>query len=1646
MKKLMRNNMKNRLLLLAFGMLFAALPDIYAQFAIGLTGMPPTCHGFTNGSVTATVFGGQAPFTYLWDNGQQGATNLGLGAGTVSVTITDASGFQVSDSFTLSEPNPLEVSLLIDDVLCHGFNDGVIKAPVTGGVSPYTFNWNPAQGNQQILTNLPPGVYELTVTDANNCSAIAWGAVNEPDPLDVELISVTPSCGGGNTGSATVQASGGVPPYKYVWSDPMNQMGPTATGLEPGQYYVCTFDANNCQYDIFVTIPDGDGLDIDLILTKAECVGVDNGIATVLVNPPVGNYMYVWNIAPNANTNQITGIAAGTFIEVTVTDLNTGCQAVANGVMGTHNQIKVAVTDTDIQCAGDQTGSASAIASLGTAPYQYVWTFPDGSTVNGPDISGLSAGAYQVVATDDRGCTAVGVADINVLSDLNAAYELTLIACEPDSITAQFTDLSSDGASTIVSWQWTIVWPDNNLLINQQQVAPVVFAPFDTGYVVLVVTSAAGCVDTAQGPFMIPDKPDIQLSVPPVAINCDGGPVEIEVIGSSGYTYVWTPADFLTFVNGNPQQVVADPPLTTQYTVTASLNGCINAQTVTVVKKDPLELSLGANQLITCEQEPTLTATVNQSANIIWTNATGDVLGNNASLTVIATTDPVTYYVQATDNFDCAVSDSVSVTGLGVDVEFNLAPPSFICTGDVLTIEAVNLDPGDTLTYAWTSVPALLNITPTDQNSAAISGPAGNYVISVTVRNQHDCEETLSVPLNIQDALNLADVIQIDTCEGLLVSFSVGGGVTGTWDFGDSTTSNQPNVTHTYASPGIYNVQFIPDATDCIAPYADAIQVLEESAIQVSLDPNNGLDCNNGEVQVVVLGSPTLTYVWTPVDDLTFVGGDPQNVIANPSETRTYTLTALLGACEKSFPFTVTRITPLELELDAGQGLVCGDQAALNLQINANADVIWTIGANTVGTGLNITLPAGMTPQLVTATATDQFGCETQASITVQSLAVDVEVTGSGSLQLCANESGMIGITNLDPNDVLTYAWSANGPLTITPADGPSVSISGPQGAYVASVIVNNQFNCPDTLQFPVSVQENIVLADLVSLDLCKGLEVTFSNNSGVTGVWDFGDGSPTSTQPSPTHTYGAVGTYTPTFTPDPGQCADLYQQEITVNDEPLAANFNFDYVNCKLEAIVSFNNTSQAGAGMTTVSWKFSNDTTSTDLNPIIRFAEAGVYTVKLVVTDINGCMDSLTADIPIELINLQLPDDLRICPGENVALNPSATADYVFEWTATPADPTLNPTLPNPVVSPATPTTYVATVSNENCIVSDTISVVLSEAAVATFPADHVLCQSGVVQLSVSSPNANLFEWSQNPGFDPVFSNETEISVNTPSPGDAATYYVRVVTPDGCEAQDSATVRLGPAEIGAQGLDRKVCLGEATTLEVLNLQPGDVLDYTWTPALPNTSSPSVAPTTNTTYTVVATNQYGCSDTLSFFVGVAAATVSATANPVVVFSGELSELNASAGGGTNYIYTWTPSATLNLTDVPNPEARPEETTIYTVSIVTEDGCVASDTVLVTVRNRPCLEPYIFIPTAFTPNGDGFNDIFRVRGDEITEIHLIIWNRWGEIIFETKELGEGWDGSYQGRSLTPDAYAYYVRLLCEGGEELIRKGNVTLLK
>jgi len=265
--------------------------------------------------------------------------------------------------------------------------------------------------------------------------------------------------------------------------------------------------------------------------------------------------------------------------------------------------------------------------------------------------------------------------------------------------------------------------------------------------------------------------------------------------------------------------------------------------------------------------------------------------------------------------------------------------------------------------------------------------------------------------------------------------------------------------------------------------------------------------------------------------------------------------------------------------------------------------------------------------------------------------------------------------------------------------------------------------------------------------------------------------------------------------------------------------------------------------------------------------------------------------------------------------------------------------------------------------------------------------------------------------------------------------TYYVLIEDENGCEVTESFTAGVYPVEFDF-GPTSEIC--EGTEVDDFNLPDGLTVDWG------GDDPTGMLIFEEDFFLGTITNGAGCTlvDTFSVAPIIATEGLEIGAEPDTILLGSSSDLFVTQDD--RYTYEWDNSENLDDSEVSNPVATPDETTNYTVTVTDERECTGTLDVEIVVENN--CEPFLYFPNAFTPDGDDLNDILYVEGLSLDEVFFAIYNRWGEKVYESNDISEGWDGTYQGEQVCSDVYGYYLRVRCTDGNEIFRKGNVSVLR
>jgi hypothetical protein len=438
----------------------------------------------------------------------------------ITATIEDDCGRISFNSQAVVVQCNIQVTSVVTNPCFGSNNTGVIDMTITNGSGPFIWSWTRTEGGSgngtgTSITGLNVGTYSVTVT-ANNGTGCPYTFNTTLTHSPQIIINATPvqvTCNGAATGGINVSVSGGTPGYTYSWND-----GPTTqnrSGLAAGSYTLTVTDSKGCQAVQNIEITQPNTISINADITNSDCLNANNGQISLTVNGGTPGYTFLWNDG-NSNQNR-TGLAPGTY-SLTVTDAN-NCTATLSNLVITEPATAIAIneTHTNLLCNGDANGTIELTVSGGTPGYNYAWTKTGNPIFNADtkDLSGLTAGTYNVTVTDANGCQALLSVTITQPTAIAISYETTKPTCPPD---ADFNGFDGEIVLTVTegTGPYTFAWTASGTgvvppaLQNNQNLITL-----PAGGYTVVVTDANGCEATAT----ITLTPQNQNPASPPSIN-----------------------------------------------------------------------------------------------------------------------------------------------------------------------------------------------------------------------------------------------------------------------------------------------------------------------------------------------------------------------------------------------------------------------------------------------------------------------------------------------------------------------------------------------------------------------------------------------------------------------------------------------------------------------------------------------------------------------------------------------------------------------------------------------------------------------------------------------------------------------------------------------------------------------------------------------------------------------------------------------------------------------------------------------------------------------------------------------------------------------------------------------------------------------
>ena len=1568
--------------------------------------------------------------TYTWtvvDNPNvEGESNQGTGQNSISQTLTNTSTtvqtvtYNVTPTSTNSNSQnscqgtstfkvivrvkPLIIDKVISNATCPGATDGSISITPSGNTGPYTYLWTAANGgeipanmqNAANLTGIKKGSYTVKVTDSNGCEKSETFVITEPAQLVVSEVLANRRnilCFGEATGNITVEGTGGTKQYTFnltgtdytgtavsLTSGPTNNNSFSFATLKKGQYFVTLTDLNNCQSStsvISLTQPAS-----QLALTQSQvnntCFG--GNTASISITPSGGTapYTYAWT-GPNgftSTTEDLQNLVAGTY-QVTVRDAN-NCTALVGPQITITEPTQLALTQSQVNnvCFGGSIGSINISASGGTAPYTYAWTGPNGFTSTNEDLQNLVAGIYQVTVTDANSCTALVGPQITITQPTQLALSQSQVNNVCFGGNTGSISITPSGGTAPYTFAWT---GPNGFTSTNEDLQNLVAGTYQ-----VTVTDANSCAALVGPQITITQPAQLALTQSQVNNTCFGGSIGSINISASGgtapYTYAWTGPNGFTSTNEDLQNLVAG---TYQVTV-RDANSCAPLVGPQITITEPV-------------QPPQLVLSQSQVNNVCFGGSIG----------------------------------SISITPSGGTAPY---------------------------TYAWTGPNGF-----TSRNKDIQNLVAGTY--QVTVRDANACTTLVGPQVTItqptQLALTQGQVNNI--CFGGSIgsiNISASGGTapyTFAWTGPNGFTSTNEDLQNLAA--GTYQVT-VRDANACTALVGPQITITQPSQLALTQSQVNNV-CfggNTGSISITPTGGTApYTYLWTATNG----GVIPTNLQTAASLTGikkgSYTVKVTdSNGCEKSESFIITEPTQLVLNEVAAsrKNILCYGEATGNISVEGiggtkqytysltgtdytGAAVSLTSGPTNLNLFSFATLKAGQ----YVLTLTDLNGCQKSvAPITLTQPLAPLQIIN----EVVSNYNGLniacFGDTNASISLQVSggtapyrYSWTGPNGFTSTSPDLSNLAV----GTY--NLIITDAVNCTLAKTYEMRGPDAIAIAatisDYIGFQIsCKGgsdgvidLNIT-GGNGGYQIFWE-GPGGFRSNLPK---IEGLLPGKYEVIVIDSKNCTLKQEYTLLAPDEFLISpdDISVTQVSC-------FNGSNGAIAitlkkatlapyryeisGNSSTGLPISKSILSNNLSYQFAGLRAGSYTLR--VSDAVGCTIAVNATIN-ETAIFDLTETVKnvSCLGKkdgSISLRVIGGAPpFKVQWAHGPKVPSLN-NLDKGIYSVLITDTGGCTIEKQFVI---TEPQALDLSASVTDALDCVDQNTGIISVNpIGGTPPYTYTWSNG--------SKTQ-NLSAIGPG---SYSLELVDANGCRILRQFTVNHPlPLEVGVAQTTVRVCEPRGLKSNFKVTVNGGIAPYTVTWNRGTQTNAGLVMDTQElgVFVVTVKDARGCiqvkrievleSDPLITGFDYKSASFELSKENLVNFEVQFKNLSA----GKFKEASWDFGDGRSSVD-PDPTHKYVKAGTYLVQLKLKD---LSDCIVTFSKEIVITDYYLKLPTAFTPNQDGVNDYFYPKYLHISAIHVFIMNKWGELVYESKDLdAKGWDGLYKGEKATIGNYVCRVR-------------------
>jgi gliding motility-associated-like protein len=1061
-------------------------------------------------------------------------------------------------------------------------------------------------------------------------------------------------------------------------------------------------------------------------------------------------------------------------------------------------------------------------------------------------------------------------------------------------------------------------------------------------------------------------------------------------------TYTWAPATGLSATTGS---IVTGTPASSQnYTISGTdINGCLANTTSTIIVNTLPTVTVNSGTICLGQQTATLTAS--GASTYSWTPS-ADLSSSTGSL---VTGNPIvtqTYSVTGTDVNGCFSGNTSTITVNSVPIIS--ANSSTICAGQ----QTATLTANGATTYSWIPGTGLSSTT----GSVVTGTPLASENYTVVGMDINGCISGTTTAITV-NSLPIITVNSSTICVGQqTATLTANGTDTYTWTpaTGLSATTGSI-VTGTPASSQNYTI-IGTDINGCIANTTSTITVNTLPVVTV----NSSSICI-GQQTATLTANGASTYSWTPSADLSSSTGSV--VTGNPIVTQTYSVTGTdLNGC---FSETTSTITVNSLPtITTNSATICLGQQTATLTANGATTYSWIPGTGLSSTTGSVVTGNPSASENYTVVGMDANGCisGTTTTITVNSLPT---ITVNSST-ICVGQQ----TATLTANGALTYTWVPGTGLSATTGSLVTGTPNTTQSYTVGGIDANGCINATVT---SISVNPLPTLSTSANTTVCPLSANTLTVGGASSYTWSPNIYLNTNTSSTVICTPSVTTTYTIDATSLDG-CTNSTSLTIAVNNTVVVT------ASATTPTICPLGSTNINASGAASYTW--SPSLTLSSSNGASVTAGPATSTTYTVIGATSTCTNSAQVVVTVTtnpVINVAATPSI-ICSGSNTNLTASGASSYTW----TPNSTLSSSTGASVTATPNTTTTYSITgTSALGCIGSTTTSiVVIPTPTISVFGSPLTICAGKTTTLSAIG--ATNYTWSPSGSVNNVNSAST-----TANPVLTTTYTVdgtNGTAPNLCTSSNTIQILVIQNPTVTASPKQIICEGQ-TTLIYAN----GATNYTWSPSSGvddiNDSTTYISPVGSGVfiYTVTGSNN-NCTST---------ATVEVLVNPLpIVNAGVDTTINIdntvtlTGFGNTSVGFIYASDGTpFSCNYCPTVTVNPQNSTCYTLEGINEFGCRATDVVCVTVTK----DWSVFIPNAFTPNGDIHNEVFIPMGYAIDEIKLTIYDRWGHVVFKSNDTVIGWDGTKNGKICEQGVYVYQAEITAMSGEKVIRTGHVTLL-